>query len=289
MTCLTEPVAALSEWELSRTFGSTLGDVRWDRFGDPDGEPVVLLHGTPFSSFIWRGVARSLAQHHGVYVWDMPGYGSSAKHPGQDLSLAALDRVFAGLLEHWGLIEPTVVAHDSGGAIALGTLLLDDVRYRRLALVDAVALPPWGSSFFDVVGEHAYVFARLPANVHRALVREYVSSASSPGLHPGHLDALVEPWLGESGQSAFYRQLAQRRADSGYIDQLQHRYCEIDIPVLVCWGADDAWVPADRGRELAARIPGARLRILPGAGHLVQEDRPAELTAALLAFLHDVD
>jgi pimeloyl-ACP methyl ester carboxylesterase len=288
VTCLTEVMAALSEWELSRTYSSVLGDVRWDRLGDPDSEPVVLLHGTPFSSFIWCGVARSLAQHHRVYVWDMPGYGSSAKHPGQDLSLAALGGVFENLLEHWGLTEPTVVAHDSGGAIALGTHLLQGVRYRRLALVDAVSLPPWGSPFFEVVGEHADVFARLPANVHRAVVREYVSSASSPGLHPGHLDALVEPWL-DSGQSAFYRQLSQRRADPAYIEQMQHRYGEIDIPVLVCWGADDTWVPVDRGRELAARIPGARLRILPGAGHLVQEDRPAELTAALLAFLHDLN
>jgi pimeloyl-ACP methyl ester carboxylesterase len=60
------------------------------------------------------------------------------------------------------------------------------------------------------------------------------------------------------------------------------------MPVTVCWGADDTWVPVERGRELAARIPGARLRIIPDAGHLVPEDQPAELTAALLEFLHDL-
>jgi pimeloyl-ACP methyl ester carboxylesterase len=46
-------------------------------------------------------------------------------------------------------------------------------------------------------------------------------------------------------------------------------------------------MPAAKGEELAARIPGARLRVLAGAGHLVQEDAPAELTAALLRFLTD--
>jgi pimeloyl-ACP methyl ester carboxylesterase len=69
---------------------------------------------------------------------------------------------------------------------------------------------------------------------------------------------------------------------------MQDRYATIDIPVTVCWGEDDTWVPVERGRELAARIPGAQLRVIPGAGHLVHEDRPAELTAALFEFLHDL-
>ena len=276
------------DWRLGNTYSSPSGQVRWDRFGDPDGEPVVLLHGTPFSSFIWRGIARALAQHHQVYVWDMPGYGTSDTYQDQDISLAAQARIFADLLDHWRLAEPAVVAHDSGGAVALGAHLLHDAPYRRLALVDAVALAPWGSAFFEVVGDHASGFERLPARLHRALVREYVSTASSPGLHPATLDALVEPWLGESGQRAFYRQLTQRRADPGFVDEIQHRYGSIEIPVLVCWGNDDAWIPVDRGRELATRISDARLRIIPGAGHLIQEDQPAELTAALFAFLHDL-
>jgi pimeloyl-ACP methyl ester carboxylesterase len=278
----------MRDWPLNSTYRSTSGAVRWDRFGDPDREPVVLVHGTPFSSFIWRGIARSLAHHHRVYVWDLPGYGDSDKFEGQDLSLDALGRVFADLLEHWGLAEPSVVAHDSGGAVALGAHLLGGVQYRRLGLVDAVALAPWGSPFFRLIGEQAKVFDQLPPKLHRALLREYVSSASSPGLHPISLAALVEPWLDQGGQSAFYRQLTQRRADSDYVDQIQGRYGTIDIPVLVCWGEDDAWIPVDRGRELASRIPGARLRTIPGAGHLVQEDRPAELTAAVFAFLHDI-
>jgi pimeloyl-ACP methyl ester carboxylesterase len=275
-------------WELPNVYQSTAGRVRWHRLGHPDAPPIVLLHGTPFSSYVWRGVARSLAHRHGVYVWDMPGYGSSEKFEGQDVSLAGEASVFVELLTTWELTEPIVIAHDSGGAIALGAHLLDGMRYRKLALVDAVSLPPWGSAFSALVGEHADVFARLPPAAHQALLREYVDSASSPGLHPATLEALIEPWVADGGQAAFYRQLAVRLGDRNYTDTMQDRYATIDMPVTVCWGEDDTWVPVERGRELAARIPGARLHVIPGAGHLVPEDQPAELTAALFEFLHDV-
>ncbi|WP_344262367.1 alpha/beta fold hydrolase [Actinomadura napierensis] len=277
----------MSEWTLSRGYDSNLGEVRWERLGDPGAEPLVLLHGTPFSSFIWRDIARAMAISRSVYVFDMPGYGSSAMSPGQELSLDALAGVFAELLRHWELTRPDVIAHDSGGAIALGAHLDRGVPYKRLALVDAVSLPPWGSEFFALVAEHAEVFRRLPGPLHRALLREYVATASSPGLRPDVMDALTAPWLGADGQPAFYRQLTTRRADQSYTDRIQDGYATINLPVLVCWGADDTWVPADRGRELAALIPGAELHIIDTAGHLLPEDRPAELTAALLDFLEE--
>ncbi|HET6855970.1 MAG TPA: alpha/beta hydrolase [Streptomyces sp.] len=273
----------MNEWQLTETFRSRSGDVRWDSLGQSGQDPVVLLHGTPFSSYVWRAVARSLARRHQVFVWDMPGYGTSEKFDGQDVSLAAQGRVFAELLNHWGLEEPLVVAHDFGGAVSLRAHLLHGFRYRALALVDPVVLAPWGSPFFRLVGEHPEVFEQLPPALHRALVREYVASASSPGLHPAVLDRLVEPWLDGLGQAAFYRQIAQ--ADQLHTDEVQDRYGEITVPTLVCWGRDDTWIPLAKGHELAARIPGARLEPIAGAGHLVQEDAPAELTSALITFM----
>ncbi|WP_086828655.1 alpha/beta fold hydrolase [Allokutzneria sp. NRRL B-24872] len=261
----------------------TFGDVRWRKLGEAGKPPVVLCHGTPFSSYVWRAVARSLSRHHEVFLWDMPGYGASAQYDGQDVSLAAQGQVFASLLDHWGLEAPLVVAHDFGGAVSLRAHLLHGARYRALALVDPVALAPWGSPFFRLVGQHAAVFEQLPPALHRALVREYVSSASAKGLHPDVLDQLVAPWLGDPGQGAFYRQIAQ--SDQHFTDEVQHRYPEIDIPVLICWGEQDTWIPIAKGHELAELIPGARFEPIAGAGHLVQEDAPAELTAALLDFV----
>ncbi|MGW5608873.1 alpha/beta fold hydrolase [Streptomyces sp. NPDC003753] len=273
----------MTEWQLTRTFTSASGGVRWDRLGHSDRQPVVLLHGTPFSSYVWRAIARSLARDHQVFVWDMPGYGLSEKSAGQDVSLAAQGRVFTELLNHWGLEEPLVVAHDFGGAVALRAHVLHGARYRALALVDPVALAPWGSPFFRLVQEHAEVFEQLPPALHEALVREYVSSASSPGLHPAVLDRLVQPWLGDPGQAAFYRQIAQ--GDQRWTDEIQDRYAQIGIPTLICWGENDTWIPPAKGRELASLIPDAQWEPIAGAGHLVQEDAAAELTAALIAFL----
>lgn len=278
----------MPDWHLNHTYRSAQGEIRWDRSGNPGGEAVVLVHGTPFSSFIWREIVDTLAPHHLVYMWDMPGYGLSEKSERQDLSLSALGEVFSQLLEYWQLDEPSVIAHDSGGAVALGAHILHGAKYRRLALVDAVALSPWGSPFFRLVGEHSDIFDRLPAELSRALIREYVNSASSPGLRPATREALIEPWTSDSGQSAFYRQIKQRLSDETYTDHIQNRYDTIHIPVLVCWGTDDTWIPINRGRELAEQIPTAQFREITGAGHLIQEDKPAQLATTLFAFLHHI-
>jgi pimeloyl-ACP methyl ester carboxylesterase len=273
----------VDQWSLAQTYRSPAGEVQWDRFGPANGRPVVLLHGTPFSSVVWRAIVARFSRQRPVFVWDMPGYGSSEMSAGQDVSLAMQGRVFAKLFALWGLHEPDVVAHDIGGAVALRGTLLHDLRYRRLVLVDPVALRPWGSPFFRLVHDHAAVFEQLPPQLHRALVGAYIADASSKGLPEPVLERLVEPWLGEDGQSAFYRQIAQ--ADQRYTDEIQDHYSSIDIPVLVCWGADDAWIPWQRGRELAQAIPNALFELIPGAGHLVQEDAPEELTDLIADFL----
>ncbi|MFH8583471.1 alpha/beta fold hydrolase [Streptomyces celluloflavus] len=275
----------MTQWLLDREFHSSSGTVRWASFGTgaAGAPPVVLLHGTPFSSYVWRRIARGLAARHQVFVWDMPGYGASAMHAGQDVSLAAQAVVFGELLAHWELPAPAVVAHDFGGCVALRAHLLHGARYDRLALVDPVALAHWGSPAYRLLGAHSEVFAQLPPALHRALVREYLASASHPGLPPAVLDRLVEPWCTAEGQAAFYRQIAQN--DQRMTDEVQGRYGELTLPTLVCWGAQDSWIPAAKGHELAAAIPGARLRLIEGAGHLVQEDAPDRLTAELSDFL----
>ncbi|GAA2359534.1 alpha/beta hydrolase [Saccharopolyspora halophila] len=268
-------------WELTETYESAHGGIRWGCLGE--GDPVVLLHGTPFSSYVWRDVATALAMRHRVYFWDLAGYGRSEKLAGQDVSLAAQQAVFTGLLEHWGLERPRVVAHDFGGAVALRSALLDGIGYHSLALLDAVSLRPWGSDFFRLVNQQSEVFAALPPHLHEALVRRYIATAAHRELRGDVLDALTEPWLGEQGQPAFYRQIAQ--ADERYTREVEDRYSELDHPVLIAWGDRDGWLPAERGRELAARIPHARLEWIPDAGHLVQEDNPARVTALLTEFL----
>ncbi len=244
---------------------------------------MVFCHGTPWSSELWRPVAEALAPHFTVYLWDMPGYGESSKHPEHRVSLDVQGELFSDLLTFWGLRSPHVVAHDYGGAVALRGHLLHGSACASLALVDVVALRPWGSDFFRLVRDHADVFAALPPTVHEGALRAYVSGASHRGLTPGALDALIRPWLDAAGQAAFYRQIAE--ADEIYTDQVEPLYPAIDVPVLVVWGRDDAWIPIDRAHRLHELIPGARLTVIEQAGHLIQLDQPEALTAALTHWL----
>lgn len=271
----------MSGWRLRETYASAQGAVAWDRFGS--GPPVVLNHGTPFSSYVWRDIAPALAARFTVHVWDMVGYGASEMRAGQDVSLGAQGELFAELLDHWGLGSPAVVAHDFGGAVALRAHLLHGARYDRLALVDAVTHGPWGTGLFRLARDHEEVFAQLPAPVHEGLVRGYIATASHRGLSDDVLAAYVAPWLGAEGQPALYRQMAQ--GDQRWTDELEERYGEVRIPTLVCWGTEDTWLTPDKGERLAASLPDAELHWLEGSGHLAQEDAPAQLTARIVEFL----
>jgi pimeloyl-ACP methyl ester carboxylesterase len=255
--------------------------VRWDRLGE--GPPVVLCHGTPWSSALWRPIAAALSSRYAVHLWDMPGFGQSTQSDGQDVSLAAQARVLAGLVDHWGLDAPVVVAHDIGGAVGLRAHLLHGMPIRALALVDVVAIRPWGSPFFRLVADNAEVFSALPEPLHEALVRRYIEGAAYRQLRAEDLDTLVRPWLGPVGQAAFYRQIAQ--ADERHTDEIESLYAQLRCPVSIVWGADDTWIPVDRAHTLAATIDGAELTVIPDAGHLVHLDAPEALTATLTGWL----
>jgi pimeloyl-ACP methyl ester carboxylesterase len=257
--------------------------VHWELVGH--GPPVVLCHGTPWSSWVWRSTAAALATVHRVYSWDMVGYGRSDKGAG-DVSLVEQGHVLAALIDHWQIDRPVLVAHDFGGAVALRTHLLHGVAARALVLVDVVALRPWGSPFFRLVAEHADVFARLPMNLHAALLREYIAGAGGPSLSLETVEHLIEPWTGSpQNQAAFYRQIAQ--ADETFTDQIEPLYPTIDIPTLIVWGADDTWIPVDRADTLHRLIPGSVLQVVPDAGHLIQEQQPDRLNALIATWLAD--
>jgi pimeloyl-ACP methyl ester carboxylesterase len=274
---------ASASWSLPETFTFEGDAVRYGILGTNDKPPLVLVHGTPFSSIVWRRIAPHLTQQRQVFYFDLLGYGRSEMRIDQDVSLAVQGRLFAALLEHWHLIRPDVVAHDFGGCTALRGQLLHGREYRSLTLIDPVALAPWGSPFVRHVREHEIAFAGLPPYIHAAIVPAYIAGAAFRSLSAQALQLYVDPWLGESGQAAFYRQIAQM--EQRYTDEIESRYSEIRCPVMILWGEEDSWIPIARGRELASRIPGATLHCIPNAGHLVQEDAPEAIVAALLGFL----
>lgn len=255
--------------------------VWWDRIGS--GPALVFLHGTPWSSALWRPIALAMSTRFTVYLWDMPGYGSSSKNPSHAVDLGTQGELFAELLVLWGLDRPHVVAHDIGGAVALRARLLHGAKFASLCLVDVVALTPWGSPFFKLVQEHSPVFEQLPAAVHRGAVEAYISGASYKGLGADDLRMLVAPWSDEEGQQAFYRQIAQ--ADERFTTDIEAELGELTEPVHIVWGEQDTWIPVDRARRLNDAIPHSSVTIISEAGHLIQLDAPAALSAELTAWM----
>ena len=257
--------------------------IAWDRLGS--GPAVVMCHGTPWSSEVWAPFAEALSREFTVHVWDMPGYGQSSKQAEHPVDLGVQSELLADLLTYWDLPSPHVVAHDFGGAVSLRAHLLHEASYASLALVDVVALRPWGSDFFRLVAQNENAFAAQPPAIHQAALEAYISGASHRGLSPDQLASLTSPWLTAEGQRAFYRQIAE--ADERFTDEVQGRYAELDLPVKIIWGRDDAWIPVQRGRELAEMIPGAELDEIDGAGHLIQYDAPVHLAISLHRWLTD--
>jgi len=271
----------MGDWQLEETYTFRGETVRYGSVGD--GPPIVLVHGTPFSSYVWHRVAPHLADRHRVYYFDLLGYGRSSKRDGQDVSLGVQNVLLGELLDHWGLNRPDVVGHDFGGATALRTHLIDGRDFRSLTLIDPVALSPWGIGLDRHVRVHEGAFRAMPRDIHEAIVTTYLRGAIHRELPRDELTPYLQPWLGGDNQGAFYRQMVQ--FDQRWTDEIEHRYAEIRCPTLILWGEHDRWLPIEQGRRLANLINDAQLKTVAGAGHLVQEDAPEAIVAAVLAFV----
>lgn len=251
----------------------------WVLGPDPDESAgdLVICHGTPWSAALWAELATALSARWRVHLWDMPGYGRSSRASDLTLDLRTQSSRLARLLEHWELERPRMLAHDIGGAVALGAHLCHGAELEALMLWDVVTLDPWGSPFFRLVAEHAEVFAALPPALHEALVREYVRGAAASPLTAEALDALVGPWTGgPEERSSFYRQIAALRAED--TRDLVEALARVRTPVSIGWGGEDPWIPAEQARRLAEALPGeVPASILPGTGHLVPLEAPEML------------
>ena len=268
------------EWKLGESYESSGGRVAYEVMGS--GEPLVLVHGTPSSSYLWRGVAGRLASNRTVYVYDLPGYGVSEQREGQDVSIGAQTGVLVELLEHWGLEEPGIVGHDIGAAIVLRAHLLGGVPFRRMALIDAVSLSPWITPFSRHVKKYLEAFATMPGYVHREVVAAHLGSTIYRSMSEDELWPYLEPWTGVEGQAAYYRHVSQ--FDERYTGEIEPLYGSIEAPTLVLWGEGDGWLDPSVGERLHGIIPGSVFRTIHEAGHFAPEDAPIEVAAALEDF-----
>ncbi len=264
---------------LEQTFNYHGQSVAWGCMGE--GEPIVMIHGFPWSSQSWRNIAPWLAQKRKVFYFDMLGCGQSEKRERQNVAPSVQNELLAELILYWGLVRPEIIAHDFGGLAALRGYYLNNLRYRKLTLIDAVAVLPSGSPFYRHVREHELVFSTLPAYAHKALFTAYIQQAAHKPLSEEVVELYARPYLGDLGQPAFYRQIAQSSAQC--IEEVQSLYAPIDGEVHLVWGEGDTFIPTSQGKELAQLIAPNSFTSVPDAGHLIQEDAPEAIMASILS------
>lgn len=263
--------------ELPERYSYNGQSVAWGRLGA--GEPVILVHGFPWSAQAWRRIAPWLARTHEVYVYDMLGTGLSEKAEGQDVTERVQGALLAKLIDHWGLEAPQVVGHDFGGLATLRAHFVHGVAFGRMHLINAVALLPSGSPFYAHVGAHEAAFAGLPDYAHEALFRAYIQAAAHRTLPPDVVEMYLEPWRGPVGRPAFYRQIAQ--AEPSAIEEVEALYAPPAFDVHVAWGMRDTFIPPERGEALRDRLGARSFVPIPDAAHLVHEDAPEALVGFL--------
>ncbi|MEM7082227.1 MAG: alpha/beta hydrolase [Pseudomonadota bacterium] len=272
----------MTTWNLTESYSFDGRDVRFGVMGS--GPPVIVVHGTPWSSFNMRHIIEGLSDGFTTYYFDLIGYGQSDKSMG-DVSLSVQNAVLHQLIKFWNLERPAIIGHDFGGATVLRTHLLNQQDFQKIVLIDPVSVSPWGSPFFQHVKAHEAAFAGVPDYIHDAIVRAYINTAAFAPIDGKTMERTIQPWTGEEGKASFYRQIAQAKED--YTDDVQPRYSQIRTPLMILWGAEDSWIPIERGRLLHSLIPGSLFYEIPDAGHLVIEEQPKRLLKKIRPFLEN--
>lgn len=275
--------ASESHWDLRRRVELSGGEIAYEVLGS--GPAVVLVHGTPTSSFLWRKVAPALAASFQVHVFDLPGFGLSERHAEQKVSIEAHARTLAELVDHWALERPALVGHDIGGATVLRAHLLEGVACAKLALIDAVVLRPWITPVTRHIREHVEAYETMPkhiwSQVTGAHLRHAVHRPMSEDDFAGHFDQ----WSGPDGQALWLRNV--RQLDERHTAEFEDLLPSISAPTLILWGDRDAWLDPRLSEQVQRRIPGSRRVLVPDAGHFAMEDQPEEVSRLLADFLRE--
>jgi pimeloyl-ACP methyl ester carboxylesterase len=267
-------------WKLYQRVPVAAGEVATGVFGE--GPPIVLVHGTPASSYLWRNVVPTLARHHTVYVWDLLGFGESRIAPGAVPSIAQQAHTLGELVAHWGLTEPSLVGHDIGGGIVLRAHLIEQVPAASIVLLDAAVIGPWNTPFTEHQQRYADAYRTMPADVFADIITARLRTATYRPMADADTTAYLAPWAGAGGQMRWIDQVcAVSFKDT---QDVVARLDRIIAPTLVLWGQEDQWLQHAVGDRLAAAIPGAQRATIPGAGHFLTEDQPQDTADALVDF-----
>jgi haloalkane dehalogenase len=253
--------------------------------GDPTDPAVLLVHGYPESSHMWRAALGAIAAR-GLYAVapDLPGYGDS--EPGTDGNtwerhVEALEAL--RVAEDLGRVG--LVCHDWGGLIGLrwacdhpdavwavvasDTGFFPDGKWHGLA--DALRTPGQGEELVDRMTLEAFtgMLGSLSKGIGPEDAREYFKAFADEPRRRGQLELY-------------------RSGDWEKLEAYDGALAALGVPFLALWGEDDPFAPvAGAQRFVRERAGGGdvRVQVIPGTGHFVYDDAPETTAEALASFL----
>lgn len=243
--------------------------------GHPEAPAVVLIHGFPTSSFLWRSFAPSLATQMRVLAPDLLGAGESERPVDAALDAGAQAGYVRELVGSLGVPRFAVVGHGDGGTVAQLLCVQDGV--------DALVL-------IDSAGPHGSPAAAMARRVSgttdepHALVAEALrlGSARPERIPPDVAREYARPFGRPGGAEALSRWGA---AAGSYPPSLGEELTHIDVPTLLLWGEDDPFVPTEVAEGLNERIETSSLALLPGCGHFLPEEAAATIVPLVAQWL----
>ncbi len=236
------------------------------------GRPVLLLHGIGGSARSCAGVSAVLAANGARAVaWDAPGYGESAD-PAEPADVDYPARVLA-VLDELGLDRVDLFGTSWGGVIATVVAARHPERVATLVLADSTRGS--GTDPSKAAAMRARV-AELTEQGARAFAAARAPRLVAPGCDPEVAEAVGAEMA--RVRLPGYAAAAEFMAATDTADLLP----TITVPTLVLVGEHDVVTGVEESRLLADRIPGARLVVVPGAGHAALTEKPAEVARAVL-------
>ncbi len=252
-------------------------------------QKVVLLHGIPASSELWRDAMIALSHEPmGIYAPDLPGYGATRFPLSDDFSLKGAAEKIAWWIAHH-LKQPVwLVGHDLGGAVAQILAVRFPQWVERLTLVNSPfdrSWPVWPVRVFRMVAR-AGLFRWVAR--HGLVVNPYTRRKLRQGFYRSGTFSAEKIrhvfWRhkldAQGGAEQFARHLVA--LDNGQTAGVAGKLQELNIPVQLIWGMRDHYQPWSRvGARLAKALPAPRIHFLEKCGHYVPLEAPGELASLL--------
>ncbi|HWI95140.1 MAG TPA: alpha/beta fold hydrolase [Solirubrobacterales bacterium] len=259
-----------------------------------EGPVLLLIHGMAGTCENWREVIEPLARHHTVIAPDLPGHGLSAGGSG-DYSLGNLAAGLRDLLLVLGHERATIAGHSLGGGIAMQFSYQFPEMVERLILVSsgglglevspvlrAAALP--GADLF--IAATATTGQKIGGAIGRGLLKVGMKPAADVAEVARGYGSLAEP----ERRKAFLATLRSVVGTEGQrVSAADRFYLAEEVPVLIVWGARDPIIPASHGEDAHRALPGSRLEIFDGVGHLPQVEQPSRFITVLEDFLAETE